>query len=113
MRHKFEKGHPKYGGQKKGTSGRALALKLLDKIFADNLDVMEAALREALRQDPIKFYDKYGIPFAPKRIAITSEDALPVRLVFAEEEKARAEEAEEQTPPEGDEEQRSPEEGKE
>jgi len=73
---KGQSGNPT--GRKPG--GRATALNLLNSICADNIAVIEAALRECLRKDPVAFYNTYVMPFAPKRITLTSDEDAPLDI---------------------------------
>jgi len=64
-----KKGGP---GRPKGSSGRTAALALLDKICreSETQALFEGALRKMLAKDPIGWFNKFVVPFAPKELSI-------------------------------------------
>ena len=68
-------GRPK-GALGKDTRGRRAAIGVLDQLFADeaNLEILRGAMEEAFARDPVRFFERFGLPFATKALQIQVSD---------------------------------------
>ena len=59
-------------GRPVGSYTRARAtIRMLDKVYQENSDVLAIALQRLFRERPLEFMDKYIMPFVPKEAVVT------------------------------------------
>ena len=80
---RFAKGNPGGPGRKKG--GRSMVADAMDAFLArdDVRAIIEEKLEEEFKADPMKFIDKYSLPFWPKEMKIAPDGEGKITFVIS------------------------------
>lgn len=81
-RGRFKTGNP--GGPAGRKCGRARALAVLDEMLETEgcLELLQKALEEDFRKNPMKFFRQILMPLLPKETKVDMGDSGPVRVVW-------------------------------